>query len=504
MPDRLTSYCVKAGLIACFFLWSAATAQTNTSPSLSWRFEGETALAYRDIYNLQINDALLRLSKIRDGNSFIYKTYLESLAETVDILVTENVQRFVAVEQNFERRLDDLEDAPATADNLFLRAELSLQLGFCYLNMGHELSAILSIRQAYQLTARCRREFPWHVPIRKTEGVIQIMVGAVPDKYHFFMSLLGMEGSVVAGQKLLNELRTSKVSLGTEASILYFAVKGFINQQFGEASTGFTSLLEKDPKNRLLLFLAVNMMMKNYQSETALTLIKTLDDQPAGLPLVYIDYLRAEILMQKGDYAGAISYYQRFMSRYMGTSFHKDASFKIALALHLTGKPEQAKGWWNKARITGKSMAEPDVYAAHMLQSDKMPNEKLLRVRFLTDGGYFQEAEAALSTIQPDKLPSIEDRAEYIYRKARLAHQTSELNKAQSLYLRTIELCGHQPWYFAPSSALQLGYMAKLRGDLVSAKKYFQQALNYRKHAYKNSIDGKAKSALDELNGSKN
>ena len=485
-------------------MWQGVYAQKTSSPALSWRFEGETEAAYREIYNLRITDALARLQKVQDRNSLSYRTYLESLAETVDILITENVQRFVTIEENFERRLDALEDAPTTADNLFLQAELRLQLGFCYINMGHELSAILSIRQAYQLTARCRREFPWHVPIRKTEGIIQVMVGSVPDKYHFFMSLLGMEGSVAAGQKLLNELRTSKVSLGAEAGIVYFAVKGFINQQFGEASAGFSGLLEKDPKNKLLLFLTINMMMKNYQSEAALKLIKSLDEQPGGLPLVYIDYLRAEILLQKGDYPEAISYYQRFLSRYKGTSFHKDASFKIALAMHLSGKPDQARIWWNKARVTGKSVAEPDVYAAHMLQSDVLPNDKLLRVRFLTDGGYFQEAEAALSSIQQDKLPTAEDRAEYIYRKARLAHQTAELTKAQSLYLRTIELCGTQAWYFAPSSALQLGYLARLRGDLKLAKKFFEQALSYRKHAYKNSIDGKAKSALDEIKGSGN
>lgn len=485
-------------------MWSTAFSQDRSSPALSWRFDGEPEAAYREIYRLQINEALVRLSRIRDQGSHAYKIYLESLAETVDILITENVERFVTVEENFERRLDALDDAPATADNLFLRAELRLQLGFCYINMGHELSAILSIRQAYQLTARCRKEFPAYVPIRKTEGIIQVMVGAIPDKYHFFMSVLGMQGSVVAGQKLLNDLRTSNVSLGAEASIVYFAVKGFINQQFAESSAGFAALLEKDPKNRLLLFLTVNMMMKNYQSETALKLIRSLNDQPNGLPLVYIDYLRAEILLQKGDYPGAISYYQRFMNRYKGTSFHKDASFKIALALHLSGKPDQARIWWRKARVTGKAVAEPDVYAAHMLQSDVLPNEKLLRVRLLTDGGYFQEAEAGLAAVQSDKLTSAEDRAEFIYRRARLAHQTSELTKAQSLYLRTIELCGSQPWYFAPSSSLQLGYLARLRGDLKNAKKYFEQALIYRKHAYKNSIDGKAKSALDELKGIRN
>ena len=35
--------------------------------------------------------------------------------------------------------------------------------------------------------------------------------------------------------------------------------------------------------------------------------------------------------------------------------------------------------------------------------------------------------------------------------------------------------------------------------DYPTAKKYFEMALSYKRHEYKNSIDGKAKSALETL-----
>nr|HPI81275.1 hypothetical protein [Cyclobacteriaceae bacterium] len=54
-------------------------------------------------------------------------------------------------------------------------------------------------------------------------------------------------------------------------------------------------------------------------------------------------------------------------------------------------------------------------------------------------------------------------------------------------------------WYFAPNAALQLGYIARADHNLAEARRYFELALDYRDHPYKNSIDSKARSALDRL-----
>jgi uncharacterized protein HemY len=46
---------------------------------------------------------------------------------------------------------------------------------------------------------------------------------------------------------------------------------------------------------------------------------------------------------------------------------------------------------------------------------------------------------------------------------------------------------------------LQLGYLLVEQKQVKEAKKYFEKALSYKKHEYKNSIDSKAKSALAQL-----
>jgi tetratricopeptide (TPR) repeat protein len=492
--DRLSvSNHIKAGFIACFFL----LASEGRSADNLWHFDEELARIHLLVLNLQTDQAYAALAKVR-ANEY-HRMYVQSLCETLDALITEDEKRFEVVESNFRARFKVLEGRPESAETLFLQAELNLQRGFNFLNLGQEFNAVWAIRSAYNFTQECLKKYPAFVPIKKTSGVIEVMIGSVPDKYHWFMSLLGMKGSVVTGQRRLEELRASHSSLSIEANILYFTIKGFINQQFEESANGFMDLLKANPENRLILFLSVNMLVKNSQGEEALGLIRLLDENPHGLAMPYIDYLRGEILLQRGEYTESIEAYQRFLTAYANENFKKDAYFKISLSYYLQGKKELAHANFEKAKVTGRVVVDPDSYADAQLKDNRFPNPKLLKVRFYTDGGYYKEAKEVFQTILPSDLIIPKDQTEYYYRKARLSHKMNELSAARIFYQQTIDMSGQNPWYFAPNSALQLGYLAQANHDNATARKYFQQALTYNKHEYKNSIDSKAKSALEQL-----
>ncbi|MEJ0030775.1 MAG: tetratricopeptide repeat protein [Bacteroidota bacterium] len=462
-----------------------------------WTFDPELQKIHQLVINLQTEQAYKLLDKIK-ADPF-QTMYVRSLCETLDVLITEDEEKFQKIESNFRDRLKYLSGLTPSADALFLQAELNLQRGFNFLNLGQEFNAVWAIKSAYNLTQECLKKYPDFIPIKKTSGVIEVMIGSVPDKFHFFMSLLGMKGSVVTGQNQLQQLRESQSSLNIEANLLYFTIKGLINQQIDEAQKGFTDVLKNDPDNKLALFLAVNMMMKNSQSEEALKLIRTLDANPDGLPVYYIEYLRGEILLEKADYVNSILAYQKFITNYKSQNFKKDSYYKISLCYYLQGKPDLAKANFEKAKATGRDVAEPDHHADAQLKDGAFPNAKILKVRLYTDGGYYKEAKETFQTITPVDLKTKKDGVEYYYRKARLAHKTNDVSAAKIFYQQTIDMSGDSQWYFAPNSALQLGYIAQASHDYTLAKKYFEMALTYKKHEYKNSIDGKAKSALEQL-----
>jgi len=488
---------MQAGQIACFFLLSFALPSIAADPV--WKFEPNLENAYRSVLNLETDKAYAALNKVDLNSNPFHKIYVESFCETLDVLISEDAIKFEKIEINFKARFKYLESQPESAETLFLSAELNLQRGFNFLNLDQQFNAVMAIRTAYQQAEMCQKKYPSFVPIKKTSGVIQVMIGSVPDKYSWFLGLLGMKGSVAAGQKQLQELGQSQSSLSMEATLLYYTIKGLINQQHAEASAGILKYLESQPHNRLTLFLAVNMLMKNAQSEEALKLINTLDSQPDGLPMYYIDYLRGEILLQKGDYNAAIQSYTGFIKHYKSDNFKKDAYFKIALCYWLQNKPQEAEKYYMIADKTGRSTAEPDRYAQAQLKENTFPNPKLLKVRLLTDGGYYAQALETLNTISSSDLKTDKDKVEYHYRKARLADKLGDVETAQTYYHKTVYLNGENPWYFAPNAALQLGYIAQAQNDYAKARIYFEKALGYKKHEYKTSIDIKAKSALDQL-----
>jgi hypothetical protein len=291
----------KAGVLVCLFLLlgSAPFSYANTSVAVDnvWTFDPELQKIHKLVLNLQTDQAYKNLEKIKT-NEF-HRMYVQSFCETLDVLISEDEEKFQKIENNFRDRLKYLSNQKTNADALFLQAELNLQRGFNFLNLGQEFNAVWAIKNAYNLTQECLKKYPDFVPIKKTSGVIEVMIGSVPDKYHFFMSLLGMKGSVITGQQQLQQLRESESSLNIEANLLYYTIKGLINQQIDEATKGFMDILKTEPENKLALFLAVNMLMKNSQSEEALKLIHTLDANPGGLPMYYIEYLRGEILCRR-------------------------------------------------------------------------------------------------------------------------------------------------------------------------------------------------------------
>jgi tetratricopeptide (TPR) repeat protein len=217
-----------------------------------------------------------------------------------------------------------------------------------------------------------------------------------------------------------------------------------------------------------------------------------------GVPLHYAEYLKGEALLHKGEYLQAISAYRWFLAHQTGQNYIKDAYYKIGLCYWLRGNENDARIFFREAKGKGKEATEADKYAAHSLSEKELPNVPLSKVRYLTDGGYYREAEKILNKIDRKDLRSPRDHAEYSYRKARLAHKMGRAD-AEQLYLETVSLTGQENWYFAPNACLQLGFIYQSQQKLKEAGEYFQRALAYRRHEYKNSIDSKARSALAQL-----
>jgi tetratricopeptide (TPR) repeat protein len=479
----------KAGLLACLFLLPGWVAGQDFTLSEHER------RAYALALNLQAAEAHALIPNPKT----VSEHYVMALAEALELLVTEDPEKFGEYEDRFEKRLAR-KTKVSSVEELFLQAEIGLQWAFVHLKFGHEFDGALNLRQAYQATQEIKKRYPKFTAIQKTEGLLNVIIGSVPEKYNWVLGLLNMEGSVSQGMATLESFRHSSHVLAFEADVLYALTQGFILQQTGAAMQEARILLEKNPGNRLVLFLGASLAMKNAESEDALAMLLKINEPKLGLPLSYAEYLKGEVYLQKAEYLHAISAYRWFINNYKGQNYIKDAWYKIGLCYWLNGNTSDAEATFTLARSAGKEVAEADRYAARSLAETELPHVKLTRVRYFTDGGYYTRAQETLATISPDELVTQRDQVEYAYRQARITHKTNNLAAAREFYQYTIDLAGEAPWYFAPNASLQLGYIAWAANDLVKAKEHFTRALTYKRHEYKNSIDSKARSALAQLN----
>lgn len=456
-------------------------------------FNATQQQAYQLALNLHPAEALQLLGE----ESSVESMYIASLAETIELLVTEDYAKFPAYEERFLKRIDkNVKSTPR--DFQFLQAELRLHWSFVYLKFGHELDAALQLREAYKIAESCRKRFPDYVPILRTAGILEIIVGSIPEKYSWVLSLLNMSGSVPGGLADLETIGASQSVLATEGRLMHALVQGFMLAEPGPALAEMRSMLQQQKGNPLMLFLSASLAIKNSESGLALEMLNTLSDSTSGIPLYYADYLKGEAYLHKGDYLNSILSYRWFINHQTGQNYIKDAYFKIGLCYWLNGNENDALEIFQEARNKGKEATEADKSAARALSEKTPPNASLSRIRYYTDGGYYEEAEKVFSTLSEKDFRTKKELTEYYYRKARLAHKMNR-PEAVALYQKTIEMTGMESWYFAPNACLQLGYIFESRNDLPRAADYFSRALTYKRHEYKNSIDSKARSALAQI-----
>jgi hypothetical protein len=420
--------------------------------------------------------------------------------DITELLVSQDATRYETVVEAQDRRLSALEKSSELgALRAYARAEIQLHQAAAQVVFGHEVQGAWSLRQSYQQMQSVVQRYPQYLPARKTLGMMQFFIGSLPESYRWFLKLLGLPGSVEAGLHNLRLAATQPNDFQLEARLILALLEETYYKKPEAALQLVETLHRQQPDNLLLSYLLISQLKKQHRTDAALVAYRSSPNGADYLPLPYLHHMAADLLLYQGQYAASTRANHQFLQHYRGQHYRKDAAFKLYLAAWLSGDAATAEKYRRQINAGGRTVLEEDNYAQRFFE-EKLPlNRTLTRARLQIDGGYYREALATLNSFQTLQTTPLRDRLEAPYRRARAYQLLGHSDSARLYYARTIALAGNAPYYFAPQSALQLGYLYQLEGQKNTARTYFKKALSYSKHEYKNSTDTKAKLALKEL-----
>jgi len=368
------------------------------------------------------------------------------------------------------------------------------------------LSAVNHARLGRKLIAENARRFPENVEQRKMLGLFNVVLGAVPSRYQWLINLLGFEGDINLGIRQLEHAAQKGDLLALEAEIILYHVEKNILNQSEDALARLREVRNRVGKNMLIdYFLATGLMsIKHNESALQVLLRRPHYDDGKVFLLPYWDYQLGKAYYYRGDMKRAQRYLAQFVRDYRGRMFRTDASFRLGMALTFSGSYTVGKTFFQAVADQRGDQFDEDDYAQYLCQrfAHQPPSESVLtlfRARNLYDGGYFDQAIAALQSMPPDQL-SADEWCEWHYRFARIHHTEGRLDRALDHYRSCLsrEVSKELRHLHAYACYFQAD-IARSRNRPDEAKSLFQEALRYNHYFYQDGLENRSKAALAAL-----
>ncbi|CCH55599.1 TPR repeat-containing protein [Fibrisoma limi BUZ 3] len=459
--------------------------------------------AYSDWQKLNVQPAR-RLMANEPSSTNGIRIFVDDFADMVTLLVSDDDKAFAKVKNREDARLDALRKLSDQSPwQRFAQAEVRLHWAFVKLKFGKEVSACWDVIRAYRLLVDNQKRFPDFLPTYKSLGTLHILIGSVPENYTWVTNLLGLQGTIRQGQQELAKAQQDPL-MRTEAQLIDLLVRAYILKFTDADGRNLQELVRNNPDNLLIHFLAATTEQKNGHGAKALAYLAA---RPVGadyLPMPIIDNILGDIYLQQGQYGRASDHLRQFLRMYKGQNFLKDAYYKLFLCHWLVNQDDQARSYLQKVTTVGQLVVEADKaaqkFADVYFSKGSSPNQKtLMRARLASDGGFTDSALAYLRPYSEARFTLTAEKAEYNYRLGRIHQHRNEPEAAIPYLKRAISLSEAGQLSFGATASLQLGYIYQQKNDRDTARSYFQKALRYKNHEYKNSVDNKARAALNSL-----
>jgi tetratricopeptide (TPR) repeat protein len=471
----------------------------------NYLMDSNTSKAYKEILQLRLVDANQSLVVAKQTTpSNLMTIYIEDYVDFLKLIIDENENDFKRLLPIRENRLKLLESGNSKSPyHLYTQAQVHIHWALIKVKFGHYVNAFNEIRKAYTLLTKNQLKFPDFNGNKVAIGMLNTLLGTVPEEYQWGVKLMGMKGSVNKG---LTEIRAALQVTETPENFFFkhegVVMYAFLLLHFGNEETEAWSLLRKtltEPeKSPLYSFLLANMQIHLNKNDEAIKLLTSRPQGEAYHPFHYADYMLGIAKLNRLDDDADI-YLKKYIIKHTGRHFIKDAYLKLAWFALLHHRQQDYLQAMNMIKTKGAAMMESDKAALKMASETKFPDLTLLKARLLYDGGYDKKALVLLNTKTYHDFKHEKDLLEFAYRKGRVLQRLGETAKALEEYEKVILAGSRFSYYFACNAALQCGLIYEKSGDKTKAYLYFKKCLALNPSEYKDGLHQKAKVGLSRL-----
>lgn len=469
----------------------------------SFVFSNELLTAYKHLFELKTVTARQEIEKElkKDSNNGI-AIYLKNYTDVVECIITGEDARYLLLKIEIEKRLSQVENLQSNSPyKYFVISEMKLQLAFTKLYFQDRVSAFWSIRQAYKIAKKNSDNYPTFLPSKKTVGILELLIGSVPDEHKWIINSVGLNGTHQHGLALLDEVMEGNTIQKKETEILRNLTQFYLLQNDPtEQLKAVNKLYQTDKKNLLTAFIYAAMLQKQGRNDETITVLTHLPKGRDYLNFHYLTAMLGDCYLYKGQYKLALTNYSSFLNQYKGRHYLKSIHYKTSLAYWMLSNYDDSEKQRLLTLEKGVGYFDSDKKALKYAKQNNDINKILLQAQLFHDGGYYNEALTLLNKYDLNSFKTHAEQVEYYYRKGRVYQKLGSLENSISYYEETINATHiSDDFYFAPNACLQLGYMYRDIGKQDLAISYFEKARKYVGHEYKNSIDSQSKTALSEL-----
>lgn len=484
------------GLLLCSQLFA-----TDTNKN-----EAIRKLVEADMEKLHLEVANVRIAQLSPA----YKSFYQSNILIYKYAATQNSVYLNAFLNEFDNNIKQIQSIPTTHPhrNIFLSEMYGKRATLAFVKEDY-LKAILDVKESYRLIQLNQKLFPGNSSNLKMLGLFNVLLSAVPQKYHWIINSLGFKGDLELGLKQLKSAIKEGDVLRQEASYMMYYVEKNLLAKHNDAMQRLLTEQQLTGESIALDFFLASGYFSLNQNEKAFAILskrsKYLNDAKVFY-IPYWDFLLGKCYYFKEDYTQAQNCFHRFVNNHKGNMYKTDATFRCGISYLLQGNYAAAKTEFNKIKTGKRSGFDEDEYAYGMATrfasvEPSYYTKALFRARILFDGGYFAKSLGILNGLKENMEGlSVENKAELHYRLGRIYHVQSNFTTAVFHYQASINTGNAgQSTYMQAYANYYLGEISRAQGKATEARAFYNKAISYNGYYYQNGLETKCKTALNRL-----